>query len=425
MNIRTKNSGLLCSDSPLRSSIPLWIAFIFLLLFPQWLAATDTFARCHIGKEKLQWGEACRITLAVYTRTWFTEGVAFPDMSEQNGVLLKPDRSHTSSETIGGERYSVITQDYLYYPLDIGEQRIRFNAIEVHTPSAGEYKGKKQFLSFPEKRIEVHAAHTQNLRLTTAINLKAMQRFEMPDTLRVGDVVMRSLTYTATGIPGAFIVLPEIEDTLNYARTVQEQPAYFTELKNGNVSGRATQKILYQLTDSGTFTLPSIQADYGSPGSKQMKRLTLEGKVIHVLPSLHVSDSLSLKAVLASARNKTNIIEPRKLIYAGIILLLMVLVLFIKQGRKRISRNFYWKILRVSCLPQLYDILYEYARFLHFNNFQELADKDVKLWKCYDELILRLFKEGHIGKVDGYIKLRLFYAFIWRRASLNFHFVLK
>lgn len=429
MNIRTKNSKYLRNDRPSgisrfsRIGRPLWITLLLLLLFPQWLMTADVFTRCRINKEELTWGEACHITLAVYTRTWFTEGISFPDMVGQSGVLLKPDRSYTSTEIIDSDRYSVISQEYLYYPLGTGEQQICFGGIEVQTPSVGEYKSKKQLLDFPDKKIKVHAATTQHLRLTNAMKLKASQCFEMPDTLRAGDVVMRRIDYTASGVPAAFIVMPEVKDTLSYAHIIQEQPAYFTELKNGGVSGQATQKILYQLTDSGTFTLPSIQVDYWSLKHKRVNRLILEGKVIHVLPALYTSDLPLPKEKLVSMADEINGKGTKKLFYAGIVFSFVALLLFIRYWKKRVKRSIYWKILSASDLPQLYDALYKYARSLHFNDFRELADKDVKLRNCYDQLILQLFKEGCTDKVPWHIKFQLFYFFICHWFS--FHFIRK
>lgn len=408
MNIRTKSSKYFGIAS-----------FVFLLLFPQRLMAADVFTSCRINKEELAWGEACRITLAVYTRTWFTEGISFPGMVGQSGVLLKPDRSYTSTEIIGSERYSVISQEYLYYPFDTGEQQIRFGGIGVQTPSVGEYKSKKQLLDFPDKKIKVHADPTQHLRLTNAMRLKASQCFEMPDTLHVGDVILRRIDYTASGVPAAFIVMPEVKDTLSYARIIQEQPTYLTELKNEGASGQATQRILYQLTDSGTLTLPSIQVDYWSLKHKRVNRLTLEGKVIHVLPALYTSDLPLPKEKLVSMADEINGRGTEKLFYAGILFLFVVL--FLIYWRKHVRRSIYWKVLSASDFPQLYDALYKYARSLHFNDFQEVADKDVKLRNCYEELMLRLFKEGCMDRVNWYIKFQLFYFFICHWFSMIFN----
>lgn len=387
---------------------------LILFLCSQILMGADTFTRCRIGKSKLQWGEACHITLEVYTRTWFTEGVSFPTMSGQNGVLLKQDRSYTSSETINGERYSVIAQDYLYYPLSVGRQGIRFDGIEVQTPPVGEYKGKKQSLSFSPKTIEVSTADAQNLRQTTALRLKTTQHFEMPDTLRVGDVVTRHIEYVASGVPAAFIVMPEFKDTLSYARLVQEQPVYLTELRDGQVVGRATQKILYQLIDSGTFTLPFVEVDYWLSKSRRMERLILKDKEIHVLPSVYRPD-ISPEFTASEPEDLVSRERLKRMIRVGVILVLCSFLLYVVHHRKSICGNMYWQMLKSSDYPQLYDILYRYARSLHYDNFQSLADEYANLQRWYSTFGIKLFKEGYSGRVSWRVRIRLFYALIVRR----------
>ena len=93
MNMRIYNNIFQC------------MVIFLLLLSPQQIAATDVFATCCVMQSVLSWGEPFSITLAVYTRTWFTEGVSFPEMTKQNGVLLKSGRSHTLTETIRAGLY--------------------------------------------------------------------------------------------------------------------------------------------------------------------------------------------------------------------------------------------------------------------------------------------------------------------------------
>lgn len=394
------------------NSMYLWMVCVLLLLFPRFALAADVFARCHVDKGKLQWGEACHITLAVYTRTWFTEGVIFPDMIEQNGVLLKRERSYTSTDIIEGKRYSVISQDYLYYPLSGGEQSIRFGKMEVSTPLVGGYEGKKQFLSFPEKTIEVLLGHERSLNMTTATRLNVEQFFAMPDTLCVGEVVERTIEYTAIGVPAAFIVIPSLRDMsgMGNALVFQEQPEYFTELKNGKVSGRAIQKVLYQLNDTGRFTLPQVRMDYYSTRNKRVEHVTLDGKEIHVLPSWYVVDSLASGALSVpvsqrSGERRTNVM--RGIVHVGIAVL--VVLLCFTCWRKYIRQSVCWKILSSNCFDRLYDVLYEYARRRRFNNFRELASENVKLQACYELIERQLFKEEYAGRVAWSFKFRVFY----------------
>ena len=389
-----------------------YIVGIFLLVFPQMAFAADCFTSCRVEKEHLRWGEACRISLSVYTSTWFTDGVAFPEMTGQNGVLLKQDRSHASSEIVGGKRYSVITQEYLYYPFGIGKQHIHFNDIEVMLPSVGEYSGTRQKLSFPQKDIEVSGKHPYASKRTTAVKLKVKQHFDMPDTLRVGDIVMRSIEYTASGVPAAFIVMPELRDTLGFAHIIQEQPSYITRQEEGQVSGHATQKILYQLTDSGDFTLPSLQINYNSLKNGQINSIILESKIVHVLPALHSQTSITQQTAQSCKGDK----KQTTLFYGiCIILLLLILSILVIRGKRHIVRSIYWKILTVPNVIGLYELLYVHARSLSYSNFTELANRSQKLRRWYAKFICALFKDEYRGKVTLQGKANLLYIIFCTR----------
>lgn len=388
---------------------------ICLLLFSQRAVATEVFATCRILQSALSWGEPCSITLAVYTRTWFTEGVSFPEMTKQNGVLLKSGRSHTLTETIGGERYSVIEQGYVYYPFQTGEQLIRFDDLIVYSPLPNEYRGTKHILSIPPQKIDVRIPYAQSVYASTAYQLKVEQDFELPDTLRMGDVVARTLLFNAVGVPAAFIVLPQVTDTLKRIRIISEQPDYATDFHRGNVSGRAIQRILYQPVDSGTFVLPPITVDYWSLKSRRMEKTILEGKTVHILPPKG-----GFPAKKAAAMGKPG--YSKLAVWSIVVVSICIAVFFLGFGICRLERSVCrspgWKVLIASGYPQLYDALYIYARFRHFDNFQDLAQMNPHLQNWYKGFQIRLFKYGYTSfKNIVHVKCSLVIALFHSRYS--------
>lgn len=379
MNTRTCDNFFQCT-----------VAFL-LLLFPQQAAATDVFATCRIAQSVLSWGEPCSITLAVYTRTWFTEGVSFPEMEKQDGVLLKSGRSHTLTETIGGERYSVIEQDYVYYPFETGEQFLRFGELTVYSPLPNKYRGTKHVLSIPPKKIDVRIPYEQSAHTTTAHLLKVEQNFELADTLRVGDVVTRTLHFSASGVPAAFIVLPQVADTMKQIRTIPEQPDYATDFHHGSVSGRAIQRILYQPVDSGTFVLPPIMVDYWSLKSRRMEKIILEEKTVHILPP---KGGFPIKKVAVIGKSDYSDLAVWGI---AIVSICFFLGFGIYRLVRSVRRSLVWKVLIAPGYPQLYDVLYVYARTRHFDNFLGLAQINPDLQNWYEGFQIRLFKDRHAG----------------------------
>lgn len=382
MNMRIYNNIFQC------------MVIFLLLLSPQQIAATDVFATCRVTQSVLSWGEPFSITLAVYTRTWFTEGVSFPEMTKQNGVLLKSGRSHTLTETIRGERYSVIEQDYIYYPFEAGEQSLQFGELTVYSPLPNKYEGTKHTLAIPSRKIEVRIPHAQSTHVTTAHRLDVEQDFDFPDTLRVGDVVARTLRFSASGVPAAFIVLPQVADTLKQICTSPEQPDYATDFRHGSVSGRAIQRILYQPIDSGIFVLPPIMVDYWSLKSRRMEKIILEGKSVHILPP---KGGFPIKEVAVMGKSDYSDLAMQSIL----VVCLCIAVFFLGFGICRLVRSVRrspgWKVLIAPGYPQLYDALYVYARTKHFDSFQELVQMNPDLQNWYKGFQIRLFKDGHAG----------------------------
>lgn len=382
MNMRTSDNIFRC------------VVIFLLLLSSRQAEATDVFATCRVMQSTLSWGEPFSITLAVYTRTWFTEGVFFPEMEKQNGVLLKSGRSHTLTETIGGERYSVIEQNYIYYPFEPGEQLIRFGELTVYSPLPNEYQGAKHTLVIPPKKIEVRIPHAQSTHVTTAHQLKVEQDFDLPDTLHAGDVVARTLRFSASGVPAAFIVMPQVADTLKQIRTTREQPEYATDFHRGNVSGRAVQRILYQPVDSGTFVLPQITVNYWSLKSRRMEKIVLEGKTVYVLSP---KGGFPTQKKSVTGKPDYSDLAVWSIAVVSICMAAFFLGFGIYRLVRRVRYNPVWKVLIASGYPQLYDALYVYAQSRHFDSFQELVRVYPDLQNWYEGFQIRLFKDGCTG----------------------------
>lgn len=390
----------------IKAKVVCWISVLLLFLFPFDILASEVFVRAKTGKSALQWGEPCQIELTVYSQTWFTEGVSFPEMNDPNGILIKNDRSYTGSEYIDGVRYSTVSQGYLYYPLTPGKQKVSFDNITVSSPSPGKIKGEKRSFSFPEKTIDVRPVQEQRTRISAASRLTLHQKLEMSDTLRAGDVISRTIECRAAGVPAAFISMPVPADTLSFCKIIPEVTGFRTIVDEGSVSGRATRSYLYQLTDTGTFRIPDFDMIYWNTRSKQTDSVRISGFYIKVLPGL----------ISESAEVSGNAIEPdahtgNKHLPARLILIACITI-FLFSNRKRFVRFFSkirntpeYRIMSASDYPDLYNTLYEIASESSCLDFAEMAACNSKAEKLYAKFQYRLFREGYAGKCS--LKLRL------------------
>lgn len=390
----------------IKAKVVCWISVLLLFLFPFDIPASEVFVRAKTGKSTLQWGEPCQIELTVYSQTWFTDGVSFPDMKDPNGVLIKNDRSYTGSEYIDGVRYSMVSQGYLYYPLTPGKQKVAFDIITVSSPSPGKIKGEKRSFSFPEKIIDVRPVQEQRTRISAASRLTLHQKLELTDTLRVGDVISRTIECRAAGVPAAFISMPVPADTLSFCKIIPEVTGFRTIVDEGSVSGRATRSYLYQLTDTGTFRIPDFEMLYWNTRSKQTDSVRIAGINIKVLPALisELSD-VSGKAIESDV-HKGNRHLP------ALFILIPCITICVFSNRKRFVRFFNqirntteYRIMSASDYPSLYDTLYLIAAEASCSGFAEMAARNSEAEKLYAKFQYRLFREGYTGKCS--LKLRL------------------
>lgn len=365
------------------------------------LYAADVFTQCTVSRQKLEWGEPCVITLSVYTRTWFTEGVTFPEMEKQQGVLLKKGRSYTIQEEIKGERFSVVKQEYWYYPLQQGNHTIRFNGISVSVPPVGGYKGVERHVDFPAAVLTVMSAFPGQWDYTVASRLNMIQKWTLPETLKQGDVIAREVTCKAWGVPAAFIVPVSLPDTSGAFHVISERPSYSTRIEEKNVKGEAVQRFLYQLKDTGRVVIPDFKVRYWNRIQHRMDSVSLEGKIVCVDASEEVlQDGESAEE---TARKERKEVQWTVILwYMGGGCLLGGVLLRVYRCRKcRLLGH----ILVCTSPYRLYDLLYLYVHiFFSCDSFEQwilMYRNSLKEW--YPVFLENLFS-GSSKRGVGFVK---------------------
>ena len=345
------------------------------------------FARCKVNRSTTLWGVPSKITLSVFTPTWFAEGVTFPKMKEQAGVSIQNGRSYTHSEQIKGVRYSVVSQDYLYYLLQEGEHSIEFDKFSVSTPPIGGFKGELKNIIVPTTKVNVSLSKGQSSNQTTAMDITVKQQFIAQDTIRVGDVINQVIDWKAKGVPAAFIILPQQSDSLEYATVYHTKPTYKTAMEFGQMYGSAKQKLTYLFTKAGVFDLPATEMSYWNLKSKRVKKVATESKSVVVLPALNATTNQEDMTILAEKRYNYSALIPIILL---VLCLLIAAILIRKRRKLNLNNPIHIRLIIVfSHLLfkkhlHLYDDLYIYARIIGFNNFEEML-------KCYPNPTALLF----------------------------------
>lgn len=375
-----------------------------LSLTPGTLRAEDVFAECSVSSPTASYGESVTIKLSVYTRSWFTDGVQFPQMENQDGILLRNGRSYSHKVTENGISYTAVTQEYIYYPLTPGDYFLKFGQMKVSTPLSGEYMGRQMTVDVSPARLMVEESPAYRMHVTPSADLSVSQTFEVPDSLSPGDVIVRNITIKAKDVPAAFISPVTFRDSSHSSISMTaERPRYSTSVSDGIVEGRMSMKIYCQVSDSGEVRLPQIRIPYWNTSKKRAEVRVLEGRAFHVRPEdVHDAIQASVQVPEVKQKEKTSVFLRRIMAVTALSIVVMTAALSVLKIMSGNSRTAIF-IRLVFCRDPFcfHNLLYAYARKSECLSFRELALTKRGLDKRYSEIDVILFgKTSAMGKPE-------------------------
>ncbi len=261
----------------------LYILILTLISFS--LKAQSTFATVSVYPKKVYVGQSAKLTIKVYTTTWFTKGVEFEKMKIDGAFLVPYQRNLPFSTYIKGKQYSGVEFFFLMIPYKSGEVEFPRLTINIVTPPEGDYKGKKKVVKTRELKIvvnDVPLLESSDDWYMLANPIYVSEKWNKPLTnLKTGDVLVRTVRVRANGTLPNFI--PEFKvDSLDFVSVYPDDFTNYEDKKTENIYGVRTDKIKYLLTKEGNFTFPDEKFYYFNPRTKKIKTKTLKGKTIKV-----------------------------------------------------------------------------------------------------------------------------------------------
>jgi len=230
-------------------------------------------------------GQSAKLTIKVYTTTWFTKGVEFEKMKIDGAFLVPYQRNLPFSTDIKGKQYSGVEFFFLMIPYKSGEVVFPQLKINIVTPPDGDYKGKKKVVRTREIKINVNELppiESDNDWYMLANSIYVSEKWNKPlKNLKTGDVLVRTIRVRANGTLPNFI--PEFSvDSLDFASIYPDDFTTYEDKKTENIYGVRTDKIKYLLTKEGVFTFPDEKFYYFNPRTKKKSFKLLKGKAIKV-----------------------------------------------------------------------------------------------------------------------------------------------
>ena len=111
----------------------LLLAFGFWLLALSYLEAqkVDAFARVRMSPTQVVEKQPIKVTITVYSSTWFAEPLDFQNVQVENAFILPFARTQSGIHYINDKKYAGLEFFYLVFPYQSGDYE--FPALEIKT----------------------------------------------------------------------------------------------------------------------------------------------------------------------------------------------------------------------------------------------------------------------------------------------------
>lgn len=262
----------------------------------------DAFAVVKASKTEVFVQEPVRVTITVYTSTWFTDALDYGNFSVANSFVLPFTRTLSSIQYVNKKKYATLTFYYIVFPYSDGTIEIPSLSIKAITPPVGDYKGKEVLLKTKAIALKVKPVPEQvdDTEWMVAKNAYISEKWSKPlSNIKVGDVVERSIYIKAMGTLPSFIPNTHIEE-LTFA-SIYPKEAIYKDLKtDSDANGSSVQKILYLFEKEGQFKIPAVQINWWNPYAQKLFSKSTAELSIEVLPNPDLD-------MLATARDSLNI----------------------------------------------------------------------------------------------------------------------
>ncbi|WP_194766283.1 BatD family protein [Tamlana sp. I1] len=239
-----------------------------------------------INHDEAYIGQPIQMTVSVYSSTWFTSGIDLGNIQVE-GALTVFFRSVTGSKNIRGTQYSGV--DFIYNVFPTQEGAITIPAIEIHveSPKTGGYKGIKHVIHTKPRSITVKGVplgYNPNNWLVCG-NLTIQEKWNTDiKHVKVGDVLQRTISRTASGTLGEFIPAV-VWDTVPGISIYPKRPSVNTNKTKTYVSASRTEAANYLFEKEGPITLPRIEFVHWNYNTRKFYKKVIDSVTINVAPN--------------------------------------------------------------------------------------------------------------------------------------------
>ncbi len=318
------------------------------LIYNTGTTEAQVFSSVDLNRKSVYIEQPFRVTVTVYTKTWFTAPVEFGNLLIPNAFIIPFDKTQPGMFTVGGKQYPGIQFYYIVFPYKAGNFTVPALDLTVQSPPEGSSQAQKITLKttpqpFIVKDIPKELKSKGSWFVATNVTMHETWNPSSSD-YKVGDVVKRAIIIDAKGTLPQFIPDISKQEDLKWASIYPQDPVLTDTRSGGDANGRSVQTITYLIEKAGDFTMPEITVSFWNPYTAKIETRSTGNVKIHVddNPNLGILTTLkdSLKATISTPITETKAKTPFLILgmkwyqFVGCLAAAIVLLYFlIKLGR--------------------------------------------------------------------------------------------
>lgn len=285
-------------------------------------AQLKCFAKVELDRNNVYIQQPFKVTCTILTATWYTQPPEFDNIQIPGAFVVPFTRPQTGRFTDHGTGYSGIQFYYIVFPYKEGVFSVPSIAITVATPPEGSAVSSKVTLhttpvSFVVKPVPKN--FPANEEWLVASDVKLADHWSKPlSTLKVGDVIERTVTANASGTLPQFIpALPA--GKVSWAEVYPGKVTLKDTRDDYTANGERVQSSTWLLTKAGTFELPPEKVSWWNPYAARLYTRTLPAVKLQVADNPQLGMLTTLKDSLAKASKPLKPAKKGPLMIAGMI----------------------------------------------------------------------------------------------------------
>jgi hypothetical protein len=329
-----------------------YICIFFTVLFASVLGEqesfaqkTDAFARVSVTPREGVVRQPYKVTITVHSSTWFAKPLQFANLRIDDAFIIPFTRTVSSINYINKKKYATLSFYYLVFPYNTGTLEIPELEISASIPPEGGYKGEAVTILTKAQTIQIKpipSAKDEEVWMV-AKNVAIKESWSKPlNNLKVGDVIEREITITASGTLPSLIEPFKIEQP-DLTSIYPKEPDLQDKRNNDDVNGVRIESYSYLFEEEGEIIIPEEEIFWWNPTTKRVYKRTIEEQKLTIATNPDLTLMKSLKDSLLAMSAPVDLeLEEKSFPWLRVGIVLIVLLLVGYFGTK-ITRYFILK----------------------------------------------------------------------------------